>query len=443
MKKNDVLQLSIQSLNSDGVGVGRHEGMVVFVGGALPCELVECKVIKLKKNFAIARLERVLNVAEERVEPPCKHFQSCGGCTLQHMSYPAQLQFKGQRVLDSMQRIGGIDISMPDVVASPQQYGYRNKAAFPFAPGNNGLLAGPFASKSHRIVDVENCIIQHEKSAAVLAALRDYAAQNCIPAYDEKTGAGILRHMLLRVSSLGKAVLTLVCREMPPLSGLEGMAQRLGIDGVVININDKNTNVILGDEYHTIYGDGDLDENICGIRLKVSPASFLQVNHAQCQKLYLHALDLAGLQAGDTVIDAYCGIGSMSLLFAKHAAKVYGIECVQKAVDNAVYNAGLNGSDAEFICGFAEDIIPTLGVHSDVLLLDPPRKGCDQRLLQNAITKRIERIVYVSCNPSTLARDAAILCEGGYRLLSLKAFDMFPQTSHVECAALFVYGNQI
>lgn len=444
VKKNDLISIQIESYTAEGAGVGRYQGLAVFVPGTICKETVRAQIIKVSARYAVGKCVEILQPSPHRVAPPCPVYRQCGGCVLQHMDAKAQQAFKQQRIVDCFAHIGGFaDLPAPTVHTMQYPFRYRNKASFPVRLQQGEPALGLFAPRSHRIVPIADCLLQHPDNAVILQCVREWMQQHHIVGYDEQTGRGTLRHVLTRRATSGDWLVCLVsAAPLPHAAALvELLRARIPqLKTVVENENRQRTNVILGKRERVLYGEGILREQLMGFSFRVSAQSFLQVNPIQTQVLYQRALHFAGLRGDETVVDAYCGVGTMSLLFAKHAARVIGIECVAPAIDNALQNAWDSGvENATFLCGYAEKELPLLiqsGTVVDVLLLDPPRKGCDTAVLEAAITAGIPKIVYVSCNPATLARDCAYLQQHGYVLNRLEGVDMFAQTAHVECVAL-------
>jgi 23S rRNA (uracil1939-C5)-methyltransferase len=454
VEKNQRLTLTIDSYNAEGAGVGRYQGAAVFVPGTVAGESVDVLVIKVAAQYAVAKALRIISPSKNRIAAPCPVYDKCGGCSLMHMDADEQQKLKRQRIYDCFLRIAHIELpDLPVVHSMDDATRYRNKAAFPVGlsagmgdgPENTGKsepLIGLYAQRSHRIVGVDNCLLQHHDHAAVIRAVRAWMADNRVEPYDEITHRGLVRHIVSRRSTSGDWLVCLVSTGALPHA--EKLVQRLRADvpsvsGIVESINRRFDNVIMGDKERVLFGNPRLDETLMGLEFSVSIQSFMQVNPVQTEVLYRLALDFAGLSGNEHVVDAYCGIGTMTLLFARHARFVDGIECVPAAIEDALINAELNGiTNTAFHCGLAEQVLPRLLRESkaDVLLLDPPRKGCDSAVLSATIKAGIPKIVYVSCDPATLARDTAELCRNGYKLDRVEGVDMFGQTSHVETVAL-------
>ena len=443
-KKNDNITLQIDNLGSEGQGIGRYNGFAVFVPHALPGEVIEAHIIKVAKNYAIGKLISITSISPKRVEPQCTAFLKCGGCTLEHLEYEAQLEFKRRQVVDALERIGGfVGIRVEKTLGMPNPKRYRNKASFPFAGTEIGVELGFYAINSHRLVPVDDCMIQGKECMSAMRIVRGWANKFNIPVYDERTGNGILRNLIVRTTGLGEIMVTVVTSgALPHADELVSMLREsvTGLKAVVHNINSQNTNVILGDQYKTVWGSGYVTERICGLLFDVSSASFLQVNTAQTELLYQSVMKLLDIRKDETVLDIYCGIGTITLLASKRAKKVIGIEEVPQAVEDAGRNARKNAiENAMFICASAEEALPTLvahGVSADCIILDPPRKGCHELVLRAIAQSRVRRIAYVSCNPATLARDCKMLAAMGYEIKCVQPVDMFCETAHVETCVL-------
>ncbi len=449
LKKNDNITFQIDTLGSKGQGIGRYNGFAVFVPHALPGEIVEAHIIKVAKKYAIGKLISISSISSNRVEPQCTAFLKCGGCTLQHLEYEEQLEFKRRQAADALERIGGfVGIHVDKTLGMPDPKRYRNKASFPFAETENGVELGFYAISSHRLIPIDDCMIQGKECIYAMRIVRGWANEFNIPAYDERTGNGILRNLMVRTTGLGEIMVTVVTSGA--LSHADDLVSMLregvsGIKAVVHNINSQNTNVILGDQYKTIWGSGYVTERICGLLFDVSAASFLQVNTAQTELLYQSVMKLLDIRRDETVLDIYCGIGTITLLAAKRAKKVIGIEEVPQAVEDAGRNARKNEiENAMFICASAEEALPALvtqGVSADCVILDPPRKGCHESVLRAIVQSRVRRIAYVSCNPATLARDCKMLAAMGYQIKCVQPVDMFCETAHVETVVLLQREN--
>jgi len=448
VEKNRNYIVDITGLSSEGLGVARIEGFTVFVEGALPKEQAEIKIVKVLKNYAFGKLLRTLKTAACRIEPSCGVVKRCGGCQLQHMSYEAQLQYKTQQVKDALERIGGLNgVAVHDTIGMEDPWRYRNKAQFPVGMDGD-VMIGFYANRSHEIIDTPQCSIQDAVNDNVIQTVREFIKKYDISVYDENTGKGIIRHIVTRKGfKTGEVMVCIVINgdSLPCGKALVEMlrARTDGLKSVVVNINKKKTNVILGERNIVIFGEEAIYDYIGEFKFRISPLSFFQVNPVQTEVLYGKALEYADLKGDETVFDAYCGIGTISLFLSRKAKKVYGIEIVPQAINNAKENARLNGvKNVEFLVGESEIVIPELyrkGIKADVIVVDPPRKGCDEKLLEVITEMSPEKVVYVSCNPATLARDLKYLSERGYEVREVQPVDMFPQTSHVECVIMMTY----
>ncbi len=445
LKRNDEIELTVDAFGSEGQGIGRYDGFAVFVPFALPGETVRVHIIKATASYAIGKLLSISVKSPCRAEPKCSHFGRCGGCTLMHLDYEAQLMFKRDMVASALTRIGGLMApEMREALGMQFPYFYRNKGSFPFANLDGRVSFGFFAPRSHRLIPLSDCSIQEDKTLLVAEAVCDWANQFQIPAYDETLQTGTLRHVMARVSAAnGEVMAAIVTKGKLPQKEvlIEHLRNRIpGLVSILHNRNDAETNVIFGPEFSTLWGKDRLYDTICGLRFAVSAASFLQVNPQQTEVLYHAALNALQLEGTERVADVYCGIGTISLLLARHAAQVDGIETVPEAIADAIFNAQENAiKNVEFHCGNAEDVLPQLvreGYHPDAVLIDPPRKGCERPVLDALLACGAKRLVYVSCNPSTLARDVRVLVDGGFRFVYAQPVDMFPQTAHVETVVL-------
>ena len=457
-KKNDIVSLTVTDMAEGGEGIGRAGGYPLFVKDAVVGDTVEAAVTKTGKSYGYGRILNILTPSPDRAEPRCPVAAPCGGCQLQALSYPAQLAFKENKVRQHLIRLGSFDegliarISEP-IIGAESPFGYRNKAQIPFGTDRDGrIIAGYYAGRSHRIVPMNACPLNQDGFDRVLGILLDFANEYHLSAYDEETGKGLLRHALIRhAKGSGQWMVSLVMngRRLPHADELVRRLMEIpGMTDISLNVNTRRDNVILGAELIPLSGPGHIEERIGNLRFHLSPLAFFQVNPEQTEKLYAKALEYAGLSGKENVWDLYCGTGTISLFLAKQAARVRGVEIVAPAIENAVENARLNGiGNAEFFVGKSEEVFPAhLAAHPeetpDVVMLDPPRAGCGGALLDALLACRPERIVYVSCNSATLARDLKILCEGGgYRLEKVCPVDMFPQTMHIETVVQLSKGN--
>ncbi|MET3210469.1 UNVERIFIED_CONTAM: 23S rRNA (uracil1939-C5)-methyltransferase [Paenibacillus sp. PvR008] len=442
VQKNDEAEMDIIGMNHDGEGVGRVEGFTLFVPGALPGEKVRIKVLKTKKQYGYAKLLDIVQASPDRIAAPCAIYDQCGGCQIQHMSYEAQLGWKRQHVVDVLERIGKLSVvKVHPTLGMSEPWRYRNKAQVPIGVTEGGLVGGFYARGSHRIVDMETCLIQDKRNDEVVTRVKEIGRTLGISAYNEETGRGLLRHVVVKTAfRTGEMMLVLVTngRDIPHVDAWIGSIREHipHVASICQNVNTKRTNVIFGDETRVLWGRDVIYDYIGNVQFAISARSFYQVNPVQTEVLYSKTVEYAGLTGKETVIDAYCGIGTISLFLAQHADQVYGVEIVKEAIEDARSNALLNNMrNVKFEVGASEDVIPAWkeqGITADVIVVDPPRKGCDPRLLETILEMKPERVVYVSCNPSTLARDLRILEDGGYRTLEVQPVDMFPHTVHVE-----------
>lgn len=442
LAKNQCFEMTCDAFGQDAQGVCRHEGMAVFVPGLLPGERALVRIVKPEKRYAFGRVEKLLEKSPSRAEPFCPIYKRCGGCVCQHMTYEASLAFKRQQVQDLLQRVGGLSIEVPPVWGMAHPFGYRNKGAYPVAQTDGASACGFFAPRSHDLVPLPEggCAIQGEDSAKATQAVLSWMRENSVPAYDEQTGRGLVRHIMTRSTTSGELMVVVVVTraDIPKASRLIELLRAAvpGLCSVCLSVNSRRTNVILGTDIRVLWGKAAMEDTLCGLRFSVSPLSFFQVNPRQTERLYGLALEYAGLTGAETVVDAYCGAGTISLLLAQKAKKVIGIEIVPEAIQNANENAARNGiANAEFHVGATEELLPKLvenGLRPDVIVLDPPRKGCDPAVLQAIIAAAPKRVVYVSCGAPTLARDAKLLAEGGYAAEKVQCVDMFCWTGAVE-----------
>ncbi|WCN37449.1 23S rRNA (uracil(1939)-C(5))-methyltransferase RlmD [Aneurinibacillus uraniidurans] len=448
LTKNETVEITIEDISHEGNGVGRYEGYTLFVPGALAGERVRVRATKLKKQFGYARILEIIEPSSARMEPPCPLYVRCGGCGIQHMEYTAQLEFKRKLVEDNLRRIGKIEgVPVHPTIGMENPWRYRNKAQVPIGEEAGGLIGGFYAARSHEIIDMEACLIQHETGDDVIARVKEIAWKHGVRAYQEETHTGLLRHVVTKVGfATGDVMIVLVTNGDKILNQdalVAELAQAVpGVKSIVQNVNTKRTNVIFGEVTRVLWGEEYIYDTIGDITFAISARSFYQVNPVQTERLYGKALEYAALTGEENVIDAYCGIGTISLFLAQKAKQVFGVEIVPDAIEDAKRNARLNGiENATFAVGEAEVVIPAWyeeGNRADVMVVDPPRKGCDEALLQTILDMKPDRVVYVSCNPSTLARDLRFLEGGGYKTVEVQPVDMFPHTVHVESVALLI-----
>ena len=449
-RKNDVVRLDIERFGSAGEGVAHLPGgMVVFVAGALPGETCQVQLLKVGKTAAWGRMQQVCAPSSARRAPDCGSYPRCGGCQFRHADYAAELEAKRQKVADALQRIGGVDLPISVILGADSTQRYRNKVQFPISAGKEGPRIGFYRARSHDVVDVEDCLLQPPEAAAIAAAVRAWMADSGVPAYDEATGKGLVRHVYVRVNRKGESLCCVVIngRQAPrePELAAYVCAAVPHTAGVLVNSNTKRGNVILGEKYRTLWGRDYLMDTLCGLEFKLSVPSFYQVNRDQAEALYGKALDYAGLTGRETVLDLYCGIGTITLCLAKRAGRVIGAEIVPAAIRDAKENAARNHiENAEFFCGDAAETAARLeaeGLRPDVITVDPPRKGLAPEVIGSIAAMGPERVVYVSCDPATLGRDVKRFGELGYRAVRACAVDMFPATRHVETVVLLSKGE--
>ena len=446
-RKNDLVTLEIEDCGIDGEGIGKADGFTVFVKDAVIGDTVTAKIIKAKKNYGYGRLMEVLKPSPYRVEPKCEFARQCGGCQLQALSYDQQLVFKTNKVKGHLERIGGFtDIPMEPIIGMDELFHYRNKAQFPVGRNKEGkIVTGFYAGRTHNIIENRDCALGVAENKEVLDRVIAHMEKYGIEPYNEATGKGLVRHVLIRYGYFTKEVMVCLILNGNKIPKEELLVKSLceipGMTSITINVNKKRSNVILGEEICLLWGQEYITDRIGDISYQISPLSFYQVNPMQTQKLYAKALEYADLHGQETVWDLYCGIGTISLFLAQKAKFVRGVEIVPAAIENAKENAKLNGlENTEFFVGKAEEVLPREykknGVYADVIVVDPPRKGCDETLLETMVEMNPERIVYVSCDSATLARDLKYLCERGYELRKVCPVDQFGMTVHVETVVL-------
>lgn len=443
VKKNDQVVVNIEDIGSDGEGVGKYNGYTLFIKDTVVGDKALVNVMKTGKTYGYARLVKLLEPSSSRVVPICPIADKCGGCQLMQLDYAKQLEYKENKVRNCLSRIGGFhDFVMEPICGMEEPYYYRNKSQFPVGRNKDGSIAiGFYAGRTHSIVDTKHCYIGARVNVEIIEFLRTFIEQYYIEPYEEETGKGLLRHILTRVGfQTGEIMVCLVinAREIPHKTELvEGLSAITGMKSICLNINTSKTNVILGDKIIPIWGEPYITDFIGAVKYQISPLSFYQVNPEQTKKLYDIALEYADLHGEESVWDLYCGIGTISLFLAGKVRKVYGVEIIPQAIEDAKKNAELNGiTNAEFFVGAAEEILPKKykeeNIYADVIVVDPPRKGCDQSLLDTILAMAPKRIVYVSCDPATLARDLKFLCEKDYELMKVRAVDQFGHSVHVE-----------
>lgn len=463
MKKNELVTVKIEDIGVNGEGIGKIDGYTLFVKDALIGDRAEVKITKAKKNYGYARLMRILEPSKGRVEAKCPVARQCGGCQIQELSYEKQLEFKEKKVRGNLERIGGFASEQLDAVTEPicgmkEPFYYRNKAQFPFGADKNGnIVTGFYAGRTHQIIPNTECALGVKQNKQILERIVQFMNTYHVTAYNEENGEGLLRHVLIRYGfKTGEIMVCLVVNgdKIPHSEKLvDKLCEISGMTSITLNVNRERTNVILGRELKTLWGQEYITDYIGNVKYQISPLSFYQVNPVQTENLYGQALEYAGLHGDETVWDLYCGIGTISLFLAQKAKQVYGVEIIPQAIEDAKNNANINGiENAQFFVGKAEEVLPKYyedyardhggeNAYADVIVVDPPRKGCDETLLATMVQMQPERIVYVSCDSATLARDLKYLCENGYELKKVRAVDMFPNTVHVENVCLLGRGT--
>ena len=450
LHRGDPLQVSIETATIDGSGVARVDGQVVFVPGALPGERCSVRIAHVGRSAVFAQLLSVLTPSAHRVEPDCPYFPRCGGCALRHMDYEQELALKQAHVQSCLTRIGGQTISALPITGAAQTDGYRNKVQFPVQEQDGRPVAGFFSGKTHRVIPVRHCRIQPDCADAIRGAVLAWMEQYHIRAYDEQTHTGYIRHIYIRFGAESGQILVCIvanCAQLPKKKQLVAalLAAEPGITTIVFSPHTKKGNTVLGTEFHPRYGDGTITDTLCGLQFRLSAPAFYQVNHAQAERLYEKAVQLAGLTGNETVLDLYCGTGTITLCLARHAKKAIGVEIVPQAIEDAKFNAAQNGMEnAEFFCmdaGQAAKMLADRRTRPDVIVVDPPRKGVSADVIEVIGTMAPQRVVYVSCDPATLARDLKLLTAAGYTLQTAEAFDLFPRCAHVETVCLLSKRN--
>ena len=447
MKKDDIIELKIEDLSSEGLGVGHSDGIALFVKDTVIGDTVEARVMKMKKTYGYAKAMRILEPSPDRIVPPCPVARQCGGCQIQAMSYSAQLHFKQNKVCSNLERIGGFtNLPMEPVIGMDTPFRYRNKAQFPVGRARDGkIVAGFYAGHTHSIIACRDCLLGAEVNEKILQTVLNHMEKYRIEPYDEATGKGLIRHIMTRVGFATGQIMVCIVINGKKLPAHEQLVRALvelpGMTSITLNINREKTNVIMGRKQVLLWGQEYIEDTIGDVRFRISPLSFYQVNPRQTEKLYGKALEYAGLTGEETVWDLYCGIGTISLFLARKAKRVCGVEIVPEAIRDARQNARLNGIDnAEFFVGKAEEVLPEKyqkeNISADVIVVDPPRKGCEQSVLETMIRMAPKRIVYVSCDSATLARDLKYLCANGYELKRVCPVDMFGNSVHVETVVL-------
>lgn len=450
--KNDIVKVHIEDMGVNGEGIGKIDGYTLFIKDSIVGDFVEAKITKPSKNYAYARLMSVITPSKDRVEPKCNVAKACGGCQIQEMDYQAQLAYKKEKVRNNIKRIGGInDFDIEDTIGMEVPFRYRNKAQYPVGMDRDGnIIMGFYAGRTHSIIEQTDCLIGDEVNEKILNIIKEFMIKNDIRPYDETTGKGLLRHILIRKGHYTGEIMVCLVINGEKLKNSNELVDKLleieGMTSISLSVNTKNTNVIMGLKIINLYGEGFITDYIGDIKFNISPLSFYQVNPVQTQRLYGKALEFAGLTGDETVWDLYCGVGTISLFLAKSAKQVYGVEIIPEAIDDARNNAKVNNiENAEFFVGKAEEVLPEyyenkkregINATADVIVVDPPRKGCDEKLLETIIKMQPDKVVYVSCDSATLARDLKYLTGNGYKLEKVQPVDMFPHSVHVETVCL-------
>ena len=440
LEKNNIYTARIEGYSSEGLGIARIDGQVVFVHGAVRGELCRVLVMKVLKNAAFGKVTELLEPSPERREPDCPYYGRCGGCDFRHLSYREELWAKRQRVQDALTRLGGSDVEVEEILGAADPLYYRNKSQYPVSAGKVGF----YRARTHDVVDIEHCLIQKPQADAAAAALRDYMRDFAVPSYDEKTGRGLLRHLYVRTNRRGESLVCALANgeRLPHEEELVGRLRRAVPDcvGVVLGVNTRRGNTILGERYRTLWGADTLEDELCGLTFRLSVPSFYQVNRDQAEVLYRKAVEYAGLTGGELVVDLYCGAGTITQVMAGGAGRVIGAEIVPEAIEDARENARRNGiENVEFFCGDAAQLAADFagrGLRPDVICVDPPRKGLAPEVIAAAAQMAPQRVVYVSCDPGTLGRDVKRFAEYGYRVQRAAACDLFPGTRHIETVCL-------
>lgn len=440
--KNQDIQLNIEGYTAEGNGVGHYNGQAVFVSGTAKGDVITAHIIKAKKTYAVGIVKQIITPSPDRIAVDCGHFRSCGGCVYRHISYEAEKELKRQKVVDAFQRLAHIDVPVQEIITCDTQR-YRNKAQYPVG-FDKGIVAGFYAQKSHRIINSSDCILQPEEFSKIVDILKTWMSEFGITAYNSETGKGLVRHIYIRKAfKTGQLMVCLVINGniLPYADELcDDLMKLENIKSIVINENTEKTNVILGQNYNVIWGNAYIEDELCGVKIQLSPLSFYQVNHDCAELLYNKASEYVGATGNETVLDLYCGAGTIGLSMANKVKKVIGVEIIPEAIEDAKENAKRNNiENCEFYCGDAKDAVKILrdsGITPDAVILDPPRKGCDKEVLQCVAEMNPKKIIYVSCDVSTQARDCAILSELGFVTREVTPVDMFPRTAHTESVAL-------
>ncbi|MDO4459939.1 MAG: 23S rRNA (uracil(1939)-C(5))-methyltransferase RlmD [Clostridia bacterium] len=447
IKKNDIIDLTIEGFSGEGSGIGRHEGMAIFVPLTAIGDKIKCRILKVAKNYAFGKIEELVEPSSMRTDSDCPYFEKCGGCVYRHISYEEEQKIKFDKVKDCIERIGGLkDIPFEPIIAAKDRCGYRNKAQIPVGLDKDGkLIMGFYAGHSHRIIDAKHCLLQPEEFGVITDIFREWFENYGDTVYNEETGKGVIRHLYLRRGEETGEIMVCVVINGDRLRDADKLCTILrenvpAMTSFVLNTNKEKTNVILGRKCRTVWGNDTIADELCGLRFNISPLSFYQVNRKQAERLYYKAAEYANLTGREKLMDLYCGAGTIGLSMAKNCEKLIGVEIIDAAIENAKVNAAENGiENAEFICGDAAkaaEVLAKRGEKPDVIVIDPPRKGCAAELIDTIANMAPERVVYVSCDPATLARDLKIFDEKGYKTKKVTPVDLFPGTAHCESVAL-------
>ena len=449
LKKNDEIYLTVKSCTVQGSGVCDHDGMTVFVRGAVTGDRVLAHIIKVKKTYAVGIIKKLVQRSPMRAKNFCPIAEKCGGCCFAHIKYESELEIKAQQVADNFKRLGKLDITPAPIIPSPSAERYRNKAQYPVGSDGRFATIGFYAPMTHRIIDCADCLLQPKEFSEITDIFRNWIREKKISVYNEADGSGIIRHIYIRKAVVTGQIMVCIVANSDSIPHAEALIEHLkeidGLASVILNINRDKTNVVLGKECKTLFGSDYITDELCDLKFNLSPLSFYQVNHDGAEILYNKAKEYAALTGSETLVDLYCGTGTIGLTMAKDVKSLIGVEIIPQAIENAKENARLNGIDnAEFICADAAQAASTLlerGVKPDIVILDPPRKGCDEALIKTVAEMSPERVVYVSCDSATLARDCQRFAVLGYRTLAATPVDMFPHTAHVETVVLLSKGE--
>ena len=444
LKKNDEIYLTVKGCTVQGSGVCDYDGMTVFVRGAVTGDRVLAHIIKVKKAYAVGIIKKLIQRSSMRAKNFCPIAEKCGGCCFAHIKYSAELEIKAQQVADNFKRLGKLDITPDPIIPSPSAERYRNKAQYPVGSDGRFATIGFYAPMTHRIIDCADCLLQPKEFSEITDIFRNWIREKKISVYNEADGSGIIRHIYIRKAVVTGQIMVCIVANSDSMPHAEALIEQLkeidGLASVILNINRDKTNVVLGKECKTLFGSDYITDELCGLKFNLSPLSFYQVNHDGAEILYAKAKEYAALTGSETLVDLYCGTGTIGLTMAKDVKQLIGVEIIPQAIENAKENARLNGIDnAEFICADAAQAAATLlerGVKPNIVILDPPRKGCDEALIKTVAEMSPERVVYVSCDSATLARDCQRFATLGYNTLTATPIDMFPHTAHVECVVL-------